>query len=718
MSHQLLSQVLVLLASMLLPFSVVAGSLSTFRTVKGTDYVVSGTGGMRGHGTGTIGVSGVTGVIRQAFLYWHGPTNSKSRRINDTVIFNGRSVRGTQIGFSNDNCWGFANSQAYRADVTNDVKARGNGSYSLSGFTKTDGSADVNGASLIVFFNDDNVPNDRDVVIFEGNDSNIENSYDQSGWNVALHDISYQSGTAFLRLIVSDGQDWLDDGLVVNSTTLSPTGAIFQGDLGPRTHFGSLWDIKTIAISPYLQSGTNSLRLRTGAFEDCLSLVVAIVDLPSGAVPCIRGEALTNVGMLRIREGCGASEDKLVQIAWCKEGEECGNPDWRDSIESESGERLVLGCDGLLRFGAYRLRYQAPDMEKALRVGLCPFENGCNSAYFTYSDKNRNGTPDCFGKIFWLSEDRNKNDQGPNPWTWEWMENPERFDVAASIFDVASRFLTKRSFKYEYRDGEPPSAACGSAYTRGRLVGVSEVDPPLGPETEAFFDAVEEGMAAREEAAPASLPMGGSELRLGDVDSDGLVGYEDLNLLRNSLGTCGDDEGFEQRADLDLDGCVSASDEELFRSGYVNGRPSAEAGEDQSHVCTTQGGVAVTLNGSASLDPDRDPLSYVWRGSFGERVGEQVVVVFSPGKHTVTLDVDDGYGGMSQDTVEITVSRMPGDIDGDCDVDREDVAMVMGARNRVATAGDPRDLDGDGKITVIDARRAALLCTRPSCATQ
>ncbi len=59
---------------------------------------------------------------------------------------------------------------------------------------------------------------------------------------------------------------------------------------------------------------------------------------------------------------------------------------------------------------------------------------------------------------------------------------------------------------------------------------------------------------------------------------------------------------------------------------------------------------------------------------------------------------------------------MPGDIDGDTDVDVDDIALILAARNTPASGpSDPRDLDADGVITVLDARIAVVNCTRPLC---
>jgi streptogramin lyase len=57
-----------------------------------------------------------------------------------------------------------------------------------------------------------------------------------------------------------------------------------------------------------------------------------------------------------------------------------------------------------------------------------------------------------------------------------------------------------------------------------------------------------------------------------------------------------------------------------------------------------------------------------------------------------------------------------GDINGDGNVDVNDVQAIMSALGQKAGPQDPRDLDGDGSITVLDARRVTLLCSRPQCA--
>lgn len=263
-----------------------ASDIANFTTVYGTDVVHAGFGGMRDDGTGSLTVSGVSGTVTRAYLYWQGPTNTTDLTANAAVTFAGSPVTGTNIGISSDNCWGYANSQAYRADVT--LLVTGNGSFSLANFAKNSNSVNINGASLIVLFDDGNAANNRDVVLFDGNDSNINNPYDADGWNVSLPGINYTSGTANITMHVSDGQTFLDDALTLNATPLVAAGAVFQGDSvpsGPFNSNGQLWDIKTYDITSFLSPGPNTLTLTTGQNADCLSLVVAAIDLPAGAAP-------------------------------------------------------------------------------------------------------------------------------------------------------------------------------------------------------------------------------------------------------------------------------------------------------------------------------------------------------------------------------------------------------------------------------------------------
>jgi hypothetical protein len=264
------------------------------RTVFRTDYVTAGVGGLRGVGSGTIALEGVTGPVTLAVLYWHSVTTTTDPDLGATLSVNGTTVTGDHLGFSSDNCWGYANSQAWVADVTALVQATGNGAYALTDFggysESVQPTINPNGASLLVFFDDGDPANDRDMVVFQGNDSNMPNPYDADGWNVTLTGIDYSGGDAFLQLHVADGQQYGDDAIILNGQVLEPRGIIFGGFSVPGDNdgpFGNgrLWDIVTWNITSWLTPGENSLVMTTGIYEDCLALVAALVDLPAGAAP-------------------------------------------------------------------------------------------------------------------------------------------------------------------------------------------------------------------------------------------------------------------------------------------------------------------------------------------------------------------------------------------------------------------------------------------------
>ena len=89
----------------------------------------------------------------------------------------------------------------------------------------------------------------------------------------------------------------------------------------------------------------------------------------------------------------------------------------------------------------------------------------------------------------------------------------------------------------------------------------------------------------------------------------------------------------------------------------LNTPPVADAGPDQIVECTSPAGAEVTLDGSASFDPDDDTLTFTWTDAMNNVVatGATPTITVAEGTHTFTLTVDDGNGGTDTDTVDITV---------------------------------------------------------------
>jgi hypothetical protein len=83
--------------------------------------------------------------------------------------------------------------------------------------------------------------------------------------------------------------------------------------------------------------------------------------------------------------------------------------------------------------------------------------------------------------------------------------------------------------------------------------------------------------------------------------------------------------------------------------------PVANAGPDQVVERTSAAGAEVTLNGSASFDPDGNPLTYAWSWAGGGLAsGVSPAVVMPMGTTVVTLEVSDGALN-DTGTVSITV---------------------------------------------------------------
>jgi len=87
-----------------------------------------------------------------------------------------------------------------------------------------------------------------------------------------------------------------------------------------------------------------------------------------------------------------------------------------------------------------------------------------------------------------------------------------------------------------------------------------------------------------------------------------------------------------------------------------NQPPVANAGPDQVIELASCDGAEADLDGSASADPDGDALTYIWTWDGGSAEGPNPVVSLPVGTTVITLDVDDGKGATSSDTVKVSIN--------------------------------------------------------------
>jgi PKD domain/BNR repeat-like domain len=135
------------------------------------------------------------------------------------------------------------------------------------------------------------------------------------------------------------------------------------------------------------------------------------------------------------------------------------------------------------------------------------------------------------------------------------------------------------------------------------------------------------------------------------------------NLSNDSGGSSGVQIAADKNSNLDV---VWSDDtpgvNQILFSRYsdprvVNQPPVANAGADQAVECAGHGGTPVTLNGSASSDPDGDALSFVWTDEANNVVGTTAIVqvTVGMGTHTFTLTVTDAGGLTSKAMTHVTV---------------------------------------------------------------
>ena len=104
-----------------------------------------------------------------------------------------------------------------------------------------------------------------------------------------------------------------------------------------------------------------------------------------------------------------------------------------------------------------------------------------------------------------------------------------------------------------------------------------------------------------------------------------------------------------------------------------------------------------------------------WQGEAGN-YGWGIINSGTDGWDVITSEVSHLHPEYQEFSPRLTVYyTLPGDLDQNGIVDRDDIDVIKTYRNQPATACPECDIDGDGTITVLDARKLVRLCTCSRC---
>ena len=213
-------------------------------------------------------------------------------------------------------------------------------------------------------------------------------------------------------------------------------------------------------------------------------------------------------------------------------------------------------------------------------------------------------------------------------------------------------------------------------------------------------------------SGPSGNKWGGTKMAIIDgVNSvsttlyDGRVAIQDVNT------------GWASRAEIDANGAAKLKSDALTLWGMENaiGNETADVYTlSLSYEATARGPLALLarpFNGSAW-----EPVASRNFGGSAKFVVGPWKVGYALGTYGVDPATQTAWAVVNRGGEFVVAQTANGDLNGDGVVDNRDVALLTQNLNRDAEQLPGADLDNDGKITALDARKLATICSAVNCA--
>ncbi|MFI5150662.1 MAG: hypothetical protein ACHQRM_13065, partial [Bacteroidia bacterium] len=234
----------------------------------------------------TISISGIPAcaIITKAFLYvdesGNGPAITATLQNPASASAN---YPMTIIGQDADKCWGslgYTGTYSYRADVTASIS--GNGNYLVSGLpvVPAPGPNDVDGATLIIIYQDNAATYTGTMLIADG--AHVSTGSNLSD-NITGFTTCAATSSASTFLIIADMQRIGDMNVSFNSATPNFTYPAASQ---------SWWDCMQTTTS--LTSGQTNYTLATADPGDCYNIVAFGLYFQSTCIACSNGITVTS----------------------------------------------------------------------------------------------------------------------------------------------------------------------------------------------------------------------------------------------------------------------------------------------------------------------------------------------------------------------------------------------------------------------------------------